>query len=92
MRYIPKAAEGSMTRAAQKAGSRLGLGLIFMACGGIMASEPEERQHRGDLSNEERKVEALELIAETLGKIHKELSALREVAQLLGTTYQRPNS
>lgn len=50
------------------------------------------RQHRGDLSDGERQVEALELIAETLGKIHDELAALREIAEGVGATYRRPDA
>lgn len=55
-------------------------------------SDDLRRQHRGDLSVGERQVEALELIAETLGKIHDELAALREIADAVGATYQRPNT
>jgi len=58
-----------------------------------MISEGDDlrRQHRGDLSDGERQVEALELIAETLSKIHNELSGLRKIAEGVGGTYRRPN-
>ena len=50
------------------------------------------RQHRRDLSDGERQVEALELIAEALGKIHNELSTLREIAEGVRATYRKPNA
>jgi hypothetical protein len=37
-------------------------------------------------------LEALELIPETLGNIHDELAALREITDAVGATYRRPNA
>ena len=50
------------------------------------------KQNRADLTMEERQVEALERIADSLGNIQRELVAIRNNTKGLNSEYKRPAS